>query len=100
MMWDWDDDAPEGEDEDLDGEEGDDPGELLARVERAFRADRARIRACGDVGELRAMQDDFRASLADGTLYGVAAVRGNDLLELIDERITDLKAERVAGRGR
>jgi hypothetical protein len=45
-------------------------------------------------------QDEFQASLADGTLYGVAALRGNDLLELFDERITDLKAARVAGRGR
>ena len=97
MMWNWDDDElveETGQDDEPDDDE------LLARVERAFRADRARIRACGDVGELRAMQDDFRASLADGTLYGVAALRGNDLVELIDERITDLKAARMAGWGR
>lgn len=43
------------------------------------------------------MQEYFRASLADGTLYGVAALRGNDLVEIIDARITDLKAARVAG---
>ncbi len=99
MMWKWDDDEDEsveetGQDDELDAEE------LLARVERAFRADRARIRACGDVGELRAMQDEFQASLADGTLYGIAALRGNDLVELIDARITDLTAARMAGRGR
>ena len=100
MMWDWDDDDDDELVEETVQDDEPDAEELLARVERAFRADRARIRACGDVGELRAMQDDFRASLADGTLYGVAALRGNDLLELIDERITDLKAARVAGRGR
>ena len=100
MMWNWDDDGDELVEETEQGDDEADAEELLARVERAFRADRARIRACSDVGELRAMQDDFRASLADGTLYGIAALRGNDLLELIDERITDLKAARVAGRGR
>lgn len=100
MMWNWDDDGDELVEETEQGDDEGDAEELLARVERAFRADRARIRACADVSELRAMQDEFQASLADGTLYGVAALRGNDLVELIDARITDLKAARVAGRGR
>ena len=77
-----------------------DPGVVLARVERAYREERARVRASVDLDELRTMRELYRTQIANGTLHGIAAVRGNDLLEHIDDRITDLKAAKLAERGR
>lgn len=77
-----------------------DPRSVLARVELAYREERARVRGSVDLDELRAMRELYRTQIADGTLHGIGAVRGNDLLEHIDDRITDLKAARLAERGR
>ena len=84
----------------MDYPEEEDPAVVLARVERAYREERARVRASEDLAELRTLRDTYRTQVADGTLHGIAAVRGDDLLEFIDDRITDLKAARLAERGR
>ncbi len=94
------DDEIEASDEGLALMKEEDPGVVLARVERAYREERARVRASVDLDELRMMRELYRTQVADGTLHGIAAVRGNDLLEHIDDRITDLKAARLAEWGR
>ena len=101
-FWDFldEDDEIEETDEETESAEEEDPGEVLSRVERVYREERASVRASVDLDELRAMRELYRAQIADGTLHGIAAVRGNDLLEHIDDRITDLKAARLAERGR
>ena len=99
-QFDNDDDESEESDEGVEYLEEEDPAEILARVEHAYREERARIRASEDLAELGTMRKTYRAQLSDGTLYGIAAVRGDDLLELIDDRITDLKAARLAERRR
>ena len=93
------DDESEETDEETESTDEEDPGELLARVEHAYREERTRVRASVDLDELRTMRELYRGQVADGTLHGIAAVRGNDLLEHIDDRITDLKAARLAERG-
>lgn len=93
-------DEIEASDEGMAPIEEEDPGVVLARVERAYREERARVRATVDLDELRTMRELYRTQIADGTLHGIAAVRGNDLLEQIDDRVTDLKAARLAERGR
>lgn len=97
-MWDWDDDEDDETVDEIEEEEEEDDAELLARVERAYRSERSRIRACTDVEELRSMRNSYRQQLTSRTLVGVAAIRGNDLLEIIDDRITDLKAQQIAKR--
>lgn len=95
-----DDDEIEESNEGVAYPEEEDAAEILARVEHAYREERARVRASEDLAELRTMRETYREELSAGTLTGVAAVRGGDLLELIDDRITDLKAARLAERGR
>lgn len=101
-FWDFldEDEETEETDEETESAEEEDPAEVLARVERVYREERAGIRASVDLDELRAMRELYRTQIADGTLHGIATVRGNDLLEQIDDRITDLKAARLAERGR
>ena len=101
-----DDDVEEdGDDEFADGDEEDDeaptpdPHAHLEEVERGYRADRARIRACDDVHELRAMKAEYEAILRRRVLSEAGRVRAGDLIELIDDRITDLRA-RAGGSGR
>lgn len=101
-FWDFldEDEETEETDEETESAEEEDPAEVLARVERVYREERARVRSSVDLNELLAMRELYRTQIADGTLHGIAAVRGNDLLEHIDVRITDLKAARLAERGR
>lgn len=90
---------PEDDDEDdLDGfvdeEEGDDE-DIVARVETAFREERAWIRTATDTDALRELRVTYKAQIADEVLVGVAALRAGDLVELIDSRLADLKAARL-----
>lgn len=95
-MWPQDDDDDQGwEDLDLEDDENDDD-EVSARIEAAFRAERARIRAASDVRALREMQADYQDQLDAGELPGVAGMRARDLVELIDERVEALEAARRA----
>ncbi|MFZ5477356.1 MAG: hypothetical protein ACOZNI_11335 [Myxococcota bacterium] len=83
-------------DEDDDDDDDQDEDARLARIETAFRAERALIRACDDVAELRTKRREYQAVLSNGEVIGVGRLRINDLIELIDDRTTDLKAKRFA----
>lgn len=117
-----DDDEPEEDDEDSEDEDEDeydddesdddeapdedepeavaaDDEEIVANVERAFRGERARIRACEslvELREIRATYEDHAVSLP----HVAQRIRARDLVEIADDRITSLKAARLARRGR
>lgn len=96
-MWPFDDDDDEGwEDLGLDDGDEDDEEEVIARVEAAYRSERARLRASSDVTALREMQANYEDQLAAGELPGVAGMRARDLVELIEERVDALEAARRA----
>jgi hypothetical protein len=90
-----DEDVVEEEDEE---EEGEDPDVVLARIEKAFRTERARIRASVDIGELRALRSEYQALESNARMPQAARIRARDLVELIDDRVTDIKAKRLADR--
>ncbi len=92
------DEGNEEGDEEKDEDEAEDPEVVLARVERAFRTERARIRASEDVQELRALRSEFQTLESNGRMPQSARIRAHDLVELIDDRITDIKAMRLADR--
>ena len=90
----------EESEEEEEGGDGPDEAELLVRLERAFRTERAGIRETSDVQALRRLRGEYEALLRQEGLRGAVAMRANDLLELIDERITDLRAtQRAKGGG-
>jgi hypothetical protein len=85
---------------DEDEEDEEDDEEQILRVEQAFRRERARIRASKDIPELREMRTVYQTSIAEDELCQAARIRSHDLIELIDDRITDIKASRMTARGR
>lgn len=96
---DWDNDD---EDEDLDEEEEEeeeDEEELFAKIEQAFRTERARIRNSEDLYELRTMRAEYQA-LDTGGRSQACRIRARDLIALVDDRVTDLKAKRLAEQRR
>lgn len=93
-------DSVEEEEYEEEDEEEEDEEELLARIERAFRTERARIRACEDLHELRAMRADHQSLVTNRNAAPAARIRSRDLVELVDDRVTDLKAKRLVARGR
>lgn len=88
-------DSDEFDFDDEDDDEDDD--EVFANIERAFRQERAAIRACDDLHELRRLRATHQA-LANSGARDAGRIRARDLVELIDDRITDLKARRMARR--
>lgn len=86
-----DEDEPEDEQDD---DEEDDEAAKLDCIEKAFRTERTRIRACDDIAELRTMRRDYQEILAGAV--GVGRLRMSDLIELVDEQVTNLKAKRFA----
>jgi len=90
------DDADEVEEEEE--EEGDDEAEDLEEVERQFRQQRANVRACSDLDTLRQMRANLRHAVSAGTVQGATRIRASDLIELIDDRITDVRAKQLADR--
>ena len=94
----------ESEDEESDEEESEDAedepdedaeaAERLERIEKAFREERTKVRACDDVAALRTMRRDYQEILASAV--GVGRLRMNDLIETVDEQVTNLKAKRFA----
>jgi len=93
----FDDDAPT---DDPDDEEAEDEDEHIRQVEAGFRSDRARIRSCGDLDELRELRAEYQRLEMRGGLSAAGRIRAHDLVELIDERITDIKAQRMDRRWR
>ena len=89
-----DDDEFEDEEVEEEGEEEEDP----ADIERQFRELRARVRGCADLDDLRKMRANLRQAISAERVQGIARVRATDLIELIDDRITDLRAKQIADR--
>ncbi len=87
----------DNDNDDEDDEDDDDEEEVLAQIDKAFRADRARIRSCEDVDELRRLRAEFVA-LVGSAGHTARAIRSRDLIELVDDRITDLRARRMVRR--
>ena len=90
-----DDELPEEEEDD------DDPPEeydaMLALLDKTFRALRARIRRSTDLSELREIRADHEATLSV-RLSPPVRLRTLDIIELIDDRVTDLRASRGGSR--
>jgi hypothetical protein len=93
-----DDDELDEEEETDDEGEGEDQEEVLARIEKAFRSDRVRIRASNEIAELRRLRSEYQTLESNTEINQAARIRARDLVELIDDRITDLKAKRLADR--
>ncbi len=92
------DEASEDDDEERDGDDSDDAEEddgLHARVEEAFRIDRRAIRASTDAEELRERSAGLERAIRNGQMPGIAGVRARDLIELVDERLTELRSGRT-----
>lgn len=97
------DDDEEEFDDDTEDDEGDDDQEsddeqpppeddaMLARLDNEFRKVRARVRASTDPSELRTLRNEHTASLTD-RLSPTVRLRTLDIIEAIDERVTDLRA--------
>ena len=93
------DEEDEEEDEDEEDEEDEDEeDEDEADVEREFREQRARVRATVDLDDLRQMRANLRHAVSAGAVRGASRIRATDLIELIDDRITDLRAKQLADR--
>lgn len=99
------------DDDDLDLDDGDvgdgsedeeekDEDEHIQRVEAGFGSDRARIQSCGDLDELRGLRAEYQRLETRGGLSMAGRIRAHDLVELIDDRITDIKARRMDRRWR
>ena len=89
-----DDDESDGDDDD----ESDEDPAMLARLDAVFREERAKIRTSNDVAALRTDRAAYQRQVASGELKGAVAVRGNDLIELIDDRLIEIKAKQLADR--
>ena len=95
-------DQDEDDDAGSDGEpsrEADTPAEF-ARVEEAYRKERAAIRASSDATDLRLRRQAMERTLNDARQSNIAHTRARDLLGEIEQRELRLRAERLASRGR
>ena len=70
---------------------------MLARLDKDFRKLRNRVRASTDLSELRSIRADQAGALA-GNLSPTTRLRTLDIMEIIDERVTDLRASRGGPR--
>lgn len=87
------DDAADDEDDDLPAEDD----AMLARLDKAYRALRAQVRAGSDLSDLRTMRSDHAAALS-GRQSPTLRLRTLDIIEAIDERVTNLRASRGGPR--
>ncbi|MFH1466941.1 MAG: hypothetical protein ABIO70_21340 [Pseudomonadota bacterium] len=99
---DWDEETDDDTDDEDDETYSDDVEEedeeaIFAEIEQVFRRERARIRACDDIHELQALRAEYRSTAESGAREA-GRIRARDLIELVDGRITDIKARRLAGR--
>ncbi len=82
------------------GDDEEEDGDSDAAIEATFREERAAVRASIDLPDLRRVRRNLQDALADDSLAGVAAARARDLVELIDDRIAELRARQLTGRAR
>lgn len=96
-----DDESGEESEDDADGDEDDDPPAedeaMLARLDKAYRTLRAQVRAVSDLSELRTMRSEHTAALA-GRQSPTLRLRTLDIIEAIDDRVTNLRASRGGPR--
>lgn len=93
-------DETDEEEFDEDNTDDDPPEEddaMLALIDKEFRSLRAAIRRSTDLSELRAIRADHEATLSD-RLSPSVRLRTQDIIELIDDRVTDLRASRGGSR--
>jgi hypothetical protein len=90
------DDDDEADDDDADDDPPAEDDAMLARLDKAYRETRARVRV-SDLSELRTMRSDHSAALA-GRQSPTVRLRTLDIIELIDARVTDLRASRGGPR--
>lgn len=90
------DEESEADDDDDDDDGPDEDDDMLARLDKAYRETRARVRVA-DLSELRTMQSEHTAALA-GRQSPTVRLRTLDIIELIDARVTDLRASRGGPR--
>ena len=91
--------ADDDDDDDDDEDDEDEDETQFDRIERAFREERATIRSCDNVHKLRTLRA-WHVDLAESGACEAGRIRARDLVELVDERITDIKARRLARRYR
>ncbi|MDP2311270.1 MAG: hypothetical protein Q8P41_00080 [Pseudomonadota bacterium] len=77
-----------------------DTPEEFARVEAAYRKERAAIRASGDTTDLRLRRQAMEGVLRNGQQSNIAHSRARDLLDEIEQRELRIRAERLATRSR
>lgn len=100
-MFEWlDDEEDESADEEGETVEEDDEDNSDAAIEASFREQRARVRGSTDAADLRRMRRNLQDALAREVLSGLAAARARDLVELIDDRIAELRARQMMDRPR
>ena len=95
------DEEEEESDADSDDADSDDPDDDppvedevgLARLDKEFRKQRARIRAMTDLSELRTLRGEHAEALTE-RLGPMTRLRTQDLIEEIDIRVTDIRASR------
>jgi hypothetical protein len=90
-------DEEEGDDDDQDDDPPAEDDAMLARLDKAYRALRAQVRAGSDLSELRTMRSEHAAALA-GRQSPTLRLRTLDIIEAIDERVTNLRASRGGPR--
>lgn len=73
---------------------------LVHNIEAAFRVDRAALRSMTDPEALREERDALLRFAGDPDLHVAARLRARDLVEIIDDRLTDLEARRTLERSR
>lgn len=97
-MFDWLDDDDENEETDAEDGETDDEDHSDAAVEASFREQRAVVRGSGDLGDLRRMRRNLQNALDGEVLEGLTAARARDLVELIDDRIAEVRAKQMTDK--
>ena len=90
------DDDEDGDDSDGEPQRVEDTPEEFARVEAAYRKERAAIRASGDATDLRLRRQALERVLRNGQQSEIARARARDLLDEIEQRELRIRAEREA----
>lgn len=100
-MFDWLDDDEEDESAEEEGDEGedeDDEEQSEAAIEASFREERANVRRSVDLGDLRRKRRNLQSALDEERIDGLTAARARDLVELIDDRIAEVRARQMTER--
>jgi hypothetical protein len=98
-----DDDEADDDEESGDGDEepvGGESAEQYALVEAFYKAERAAIRRITEASELRLKRQSYEKALRTPNPSRIGMVRVRDLLELVEQRELDLRAKRLADRGK